>query len=181
MGAKLQVKLYANDANIDSEPFIPLFHGWIRDNAMPELLIDVADYRHVHNGPGVALIGHESDYFLDFQDGRAGLICALKRAGADGLAAQLELTLKRALTACALAEQGGVGAFGAGEIVVRLMDRLSYPNDDATWKSASATIKNVASKALGRDVNVARAGEKRDPLTLRISVENAPTPSELTK
>ena len=30
MGAKLQVKLYAEDASIDGEAFIPLFHGWIR-------------------------------------------------------------------------------------------------------------------------------------------------------
>ena len=96
MAAKLQVKLYAEDTTLDGEAYIPLFHGWIRDSAMPELLIDVADYRHVPDGPGVALIGHESDYFLDFQDGRPGLLCALKHADAEGLAAQLRLALTRA-------------------------------------------------------------------------------------
>jgi hypothetical protein len=181
MGAKLQVKLYANDPNIDSEAFIPLFHAWIRDNAMPELLIDVADYRHVHDGPGVALVGHESDYFLDFQDGRPGLLCALKRADAKGLGEQFELALKRALKACALAQEGGVGAFGTGEIIVRLIDRLSYPNTDATWSSASDTVQTVASKVLGRGVKVARARENdnREPLTLCVSVADPPAPSDV--
>ena len=181
MGAKLQVKLYAEDASIDGEAFIPLFHGWIRDSAMPELLIDVADYRHVPDGPGVALVGHESDYFLDFQDGRPGLLCALKRADAEGLAAQLELALSRALKACVLAQEGGGGAFSAAEVVVRLVDRLTYPNNDATWASASVTVQEVVARALGREVSVAREGEPREPLTVRISVKDAPAVSELAK
>lgn len=181
MGVKLQVKLYASDPNIDSGSFIPLFHGWIRDNAMPELLIDVADYRHVKDGPGVALIGHESDYFLDFQDGRPGLLCSLKRADADGLAAQFELTLSRALKACALAEAGGGGTFSANEVAVRLVDRLNYPNDDAMWTRASGIVREVASRALGGDVSLTREGEPREPLTLRVSVQDAPSVSELVK
>lgn len=181
MAAKLQVKLYAQDANLDSEAFVPLFHGWIRDNAMPELLIDVADYRHVPDGPGIGLIGHESDYYLDFQDGRPGLLCSLKDAGADGLAAQLKSALSRVLKACALAEAGGAGAFVTGEVVVRLVDRLSYPNTDATWASMSGTIQSVASELLGRDVTLDRDGEPREPLTARITVKDAPPLSELVR
>ncbi len=181
MAAKLQVKLYAQDANIDSEAFVPLFHGWIRDHAMPELLIDVADYRRVPAGPGIALIGHESDYYLDFQDGRPGLLCGLKHAETDGLAAQLKSALSRVLKACALAEASGAGTFVADEVVVRLVDRLSYPNTDATWASVSGTIQSVASEIFGRDVTLAREGEPREPLTARITVKDAPAVFELVK
>ena len=43
----------------DLEPLIPIFHGWIQDQVSEELLLDVADYRHVPAGPGVMLIGLE--------------------------------------------------------------------------------------------------------------------------
>ena len=49
---KLQVKLFSD--NVDSsnlEKFIPVFHRWIRDHLLDELMIDVADYSHVHHGP----------------------------------------------------------------------------------------------------------------------------------
>jgi hypothetical protein len=40
---------------------------------MPELLIDVADYCHVPDGPGVVLVAHEAEYGMDHTDGRWGL------------------------------------------------------------------------------------------------------------
>ena len=48
---------------------------------LPELLIDVANYAHVPKGPGVVLIGHGSDYFMDEGEGRLGLLYNRKRAG----------------------------------------------------------------------------------------------------
>ena len=49
-----------------------VFHQWIRDSVCPEMLIDVADYRHVPAGPGVMLIGHEANYSLDNRENRLG-------------------------------------------------------------------------------------------------------------
>ena len=60
-------------ANADLAPVIPVFHSWIQDQIFAELLLDVADYRHVHHGPGLMLIGHEADYSLDQTDGVLGL------------------------------------------------------------------------------------------------------------
>ena len=49
----VNVKLLAGDpADVDLEPLIPIFHDWIRDRVFEELLLDVADYRHVPEGPG---------------------------------------------------------------------------------------------------------------------------------
>src|SRR4029077_10076795 len=50
---------------VDLEPLIPIFHGWIQGRVCDELLLDIADYRHVPAGPGVVLIGHEADYSVD--------------------------------------------------------------------------------------------------------------------
>ena len=50
--------LVQNPGEVDLEPLIPIFHGWIQDQIGEELLLDIADYRHVDGGPGVVLIGH---------------------------------------------------------------------------------------------------------------------------
>ena len=60
----VNVKVFAK-APVDLAAAIPVFHRWIQEGACEELLIDVADYRHVPAGPGVVLIGHEANYSLD--------------------------------------------------------------------------------------------------------------------
>ena len=50
---KLQLKIYATPASAKSfntEAVIPVFHRWIKDHALPELTIDVANYGHVPEG-----------------------------------------------------------------------------------------------------------------------------------
>ena len=80
---KLQIKFFAKpNPAFDVEAIVPVFHRFIREHAFDELMIDVADYKHVKNGPGIALIGDANDYFLDEGEGRAGLLFSRKRHGA---------------------------------------------------------------------------------------------------
>src|SRR5437867_6303133 len=79
--------------------FIGVFHGFIQRAAVPGLLIDVADYAHVPDGPGVILIGHEVDYGIDLAGGRTGLLTTRKRAGDAGLPDLFRDALAKALTA----------------------------------------------------------------------------------
>ena len=64
---KFGVKLFFNtNGSFDSKDFIPVFHNWIQDKVVPNhLLIDVADYSHIPDGPGVMLIAHEGNFSLD--------------------------------------------------------------------------------------------------------------------
>ncbi len=67
----VKVKIFAREpVSIDLADAIPVFHSWIQDRVCEELLIDVADYRHVAAGPGVMLIAHEANYSLDNTDNR---------------------------------------------------------------------------------------------------------------
>src|SRR5712692_2262165 len=70
VNVKLLVK---TPQEVDLEPLIPVFHGWIQDQVCEELLLDIADYRHVYAGPGVVLIGHECNYSVDNTDNRLGV------------------------------------------------------------------------------------------------------------
>ena len=51
-----------------------MLHGWIRHDVLGTLLVDVADYTHVHHGPGVILVAREELYSMDESDGRLGLL-----------------------------------------------------------------------------------------------------------
>jgi len=62
---KFGIKLFAADAKgFDILKLIPMYHRWIQQKALQDLLIDVADYSHVPAGPGVMLIAHEGNYAL---------------------------------------------------------------------------------------------------------------------
>ena len=70
---KIAVKFFADVTGTQNDlHFVPIFHSWIQAQAVPEhLLIDVADYAHVHNGPGTCLITQVPD----------GSVCARCRHG----------------------------------------------------------------------------------------------------
>ena len=70
INAKLILK---NSAAEILEPLIPIFHGWVRESAFGELLLDIADYRHVPAGPGLVVIGQACDYSVDNTDNRLGV------------------------------------------------------------------------------------------------------------
>src|SRR5215467_14630610 len=101
----VRVKIFACEpADIDLGDAIPIFHRWIQDHVCPEMLIDVADYRHVPNGPGVMLIGHEASYSLDNTKGRLGLLYSRKQAGGEAQE-NLRQAYDAAKAACARLEQ----------------------------------------------------------------------------
>src|ERR1041384_4075108 len=79
---KLQIKFFAKPGSpVELEGVVPVFHRFIREHACDELMIDVADYKHVKNGPGVVLVGDANDYYLDEGEGRPGLMFSRKRHG----------------------------------------------------------------------------------------------------
>ena len=86
-------------APVDLEPFIPLFHRFIQQGALEGMLIDVADYAHVPGGPGVLLVGHDVDYAIDSNRGRASLLVTRKRFGDLPLAEVVRDLLRKAVIA----------------------------------------------------------------------------------
>ena len=73
---KFGVKLFLNsNGNYDSKDFIPIFHSWIQENVVSaHLLIDVADYSHIQDGPGTMLIAHEGNFSLDQESLQPGIM-----------------------------------------------------------------------------------------------------------
>ena len=72
---RLVLKVFAEGgSDVNASVLVPVFHGFIQTNAIEDhLLIDVADYDHVHHGPGTLLVSHEANFGMDRGGGRLGL------------------------------------------------------------------------------------------------------------
>src|SRR5215213_1767274 len=77
---RTQVKFFLEDsAGVDQSLFMGVFQRWIQRKALEVQLIDVSDYRHVWEGPGILLVAHDSDYSMETRDSRLGLLYTRKR------------------------------------------------------------------------------------------------------
>ncbi len=141
----VNVKLLAKDPeDVDLEPLIPVFHNWIKAQVFGELLLDVADYRHVHEGPGIVLIGHQANYSVDNTDNRLGVRYNRKLP----LEGSNQDRLKQATHAALMAFQrleaeaglNGKLRFNGQEIEVFVNDRLVAPNRDSTREAVKPEL-----------------------------------------
>ncbi len=169
---KFQVKVYAKSGDIELEKLIPVFHEWIRAKKIPdELLIDVADYAHVPQGPGVVLIGHQSDYYLDVAEDRPGLLYSRKRGFDGDFQAGIDDAFRRALLACQMleAESDLDFEFETSEVLFRVQDRLNAPNEEETYDAYEPALRKATSAFFGDSVSLERVGGPREAFSVRIS------------
>ncbi len=175
---RTQVKFYLDTTSpINEALFTGVFQRWIQENLLGELLIDVADYRHVFQGPGTVLIGHESDYTIDNRDGRLGLIYTRKRQTTEDVATQLRTSLQRTLKAADLLEHEAAFQpalkFTVNEIEVRLVDRLNFKNTPQTFDSIKDEVSAVLSEFYGAaavQIEPVQA-DPRDLFALRVTAD----------
>lgn len=140
-----------NPETIDLGALIPVFHSWIQDQVCDELLLDVADYRHVPDGPGVVLIGHEADYSVDNSDARLGIRynrkAVVEGSNQDRLAQAVVSTLRAAQR---LAEDADLIA-NTHEIEIWINDRLLAPNREDTRKALDAALGSFIHKSFNHE------------------------------
>ena len=142
---------------------IPVFHRWIQNSVCPELLVDVADYRHVPAGPGVVLIGHEANYSLDCAFNRLGLLYNRKEVLDGSFVDKMVQAYGAAATACRRLEEepefSGSLSFDAGDFEIVVNDRLLAPNTEETWTRLEPDVNRfVAVLSGGADYAIRRLG-----------------------
>lgn len=147
---KLGFKFYAQGTDdLDLLKLIPVFHRWIQEHALTDLLIDVADYTHVPSGPGVMLIAHEGNYALDETDARRGVAYYSKHPLEGDLDKRLATVCGKALAAAKLLGQESsldttVGL--TGEVQFFANDRLVAPNTDETFAALEPAVRALLDK-----------------------------------
>src|SRR5438045_9187319 len=106
--SKLSIKLYTDDRSADFrvQDVVPVFHSWIQTHAIDDhLLIDVADYAHVPDGPGVVLVAQEANIYLDRFDGRLGLTYSRRQPLDGSFADRLRYVVTAAIESAAPLEE----------------------------------------------------------------------------
>jgi hypothetical protein len=148
---KIIVKLFLQDpAQAHSVKMLPVFQSWIQVRAMEEhLMIDVADYDHVPDGPGIVLVTHEANVYVDGLGGRGGLSYQRKQPLPGTFAERLAAILRYTLQAAARLEDHPGLKFRTDEFSVKIADRLLAPNTPATLEAVKGDVQAVGAKLLG--------------------------------
>lgn len=187
---RVRVKYFLDDeSKLDLPALIPVFHRWVQEQISDDLLIDVADYSHVQDGPGVLLVGHAGDVALDMSDNRPGLLYTQKRgwdeSAPNPVAVQLRSALQQAiLFGNQLAREQDLPAplnLRRDEVEISFVDRLNWPNTPATYAGLEADVRTVLAEFYpGIDATLQRVhDDPRWPLTVHASLPGAPSINKL--
>jgi hypothetical protein len=178
----INVKLFVNDPEkIDLEGVIPVFHTWIQGQIFDELLLDVANYSHVPDGPGVVLIGHEADYALDNTDGKLGVRYNRKAPMAGKNQDRLVQATRAALNAFLRLEQDFKIYFNKRQIEIVVHDRLLVPNTEETRKAAQPELDEFFRQFLaGSPYSVSYPTERRKLFGVTVVAEREFSLQELS-
>jgi hypothetical protein len=132
---RVGVKFFAADPSaVQLKDFIPIFHGWIQNQNLPgHLLIDIHDYSHMREGPGILLVAHQGNFSIDMSEGRPGLLYYRKAPTASGPVDHLVTVFRSGLHCRHLLETDAGMRFLPGEMLVIANDRLAAPNGEEAF------------------------------------------------
>ena len=171
----INVKLFIeNPETVNLAEYSAVFNSWIQRHALEELLIDVADYLHVHNGPGIMLIGYEADYSLDNRAGRLGLLYNRKAQLDGGTQEKLAQASRAALTAASQLEKENGLKFIGQEVQVIVNDRLLVPNTAETFTALEPDLKTFFNGLYnGAEYELSQPTDPRERFTVNVKTESS--------
>jgi hypothetical protein len=152
---KLAIKLFASQDVFAPSEFVPVFHRWIQTQALKgHLLIDVADYAHVPEGPGTVLVTAEANLYTDRGGKEFGLLYGRKLPLPGTFAQRLRAVFAQAATAAAMLEEEpslrGRLNFVTDHWLLRVNDRLAAPNTAETLNEIKGDLLQFATTLYGR-------------------------------
>jgi len=170
----------------DAKELIPVFQRWIQRDALEGVLIDVTNYTHVEDGPGVMLIGHEANWSLDFTDGEPGLLYTRKREALGDVETRLKDAFRLALEACKLLQKDETIEnpieIDTREFIFGINNRLVAPNEDETLEDVREGLTQFFNWLFdGQRVEFERDQRKRSRFSVRVRVPGSASVDTLLK
>lgn len=175
---KFGIKFFAPDAaKLDILKLIPVYHRWIQEHALEDLLIDVADYSHVPAGPGVMLIAHEGNYALDETGHERGVVYYSKHRLAGDLPERIAHVARRALTAARLLNEDaaleGTLEVRGNDLHFFANDRLLAPNTDAAFAELEPVLRDFLKRLYaGAHYTLVREPDPVERLAVRVKADS---------
>jgi len=166
----VNIKFYLeNPEAVKLSDYAAVFNTWIQKQRLEELLIDVADYLHVYNGPGIMLIGHEADYSLDNRAGRLGLLYNRKEQIEGSTQDKLAQAARAALSAAQILEKENRLKFNAQEVQIVINDRLLVPNTTEIFETLEPELKEFFRQLYGgAEYTLAHNNNPRERFTVNV-------------
>lgn len=171
---KFGIKFFVADGDkIEILKLIPVYHRWIQQKLLDDLLIDVADYSHVPAGPGVMLIAHEGNYALDEAGHERGVVYYSKQPLAGELPERLASVARKALKAVELMsadkDLDGTLKLSGNRLEFFANDRLVAPNDDASYAALEPALRHFLDRLFADTrYTLQRETDPRERLTVRV-------------
>ena len=164
----INVKLFLKGpSKVALDAVIPVLHSWVQDQVCEELLIDVADYRHLDGGPGLILIGHESDYSFNLANQQLE-ICYNRKAALEGTNndrfTQATLATLNAFNRLASdLKFSSHDNFNGTKLELYVNDRLLAPNKKETFENLKSELETFFRKLFtGNSFSFSYEGESRN-------------------
>jgi len=171
------VKLFAAEPEgARDEILVPVFHELIRERKLDMVFIDVADYTHVPESPGVMLVTHDASFSLDRADGRLGLLAQRRRPVEANAIDAIAGTWRDALRVVAHLESDsrlkGRLVFNRTNVRFEANDRLRAPNTAETFLALEPLVRAATESVYpNRSVTISRvAADPRDRLALEVKI-----------
>ncbi|MEB3209705.1 MAG: hypothetical protein VKL39_00055 [Leptolyngbyaceae bacterium] len=183
---RFAVKFFAqSEPDVDDAAFIDIFHEWIRLKRLNQVMLDVADYRHVPEGPGIMLVTHEINYAMDRNDGKFGLYAQRKVGDEETLKERILGLVKSTAQFGSLLEaeaslQGKIKLDGSTFHYIA-NDRLNAPNTEEAFNAIKKDLEAIAAEIYpGKTVSVTRLdNDPRARLTAVVTVDDSVDMSSL--
>ena len=173
---KLNVKIFIEQPNLVAlTDFIDIFHGWIQ--ATDGEYYDVADYSHMHVGPGIVLIANDANVSIDETENRRGLLFSQKSRLEGSNQEKLRTVLRAALANCRKLEAEpalrGRLRFTASDPVIWVNDRSISSNSDESFNEIKEDVGAIAKELFGDgDVSLDRHCDPRRRLNVRLKTSS---------
>lgn len=175
-----------NPAAAEPDEWFKVFNGWIPES--PEVFIDVADYKHVQDGPVTVLVGHYLNLSLDHTGRRLGLLYDYKHPLEGGNEEKLRLGLLGLLRAAKrLEDDAGFSAahkprFKAGDLKLIINSRAAAPNSAETLEAVKPDLIKVLAKVFGENAfTVDHLTDPRQRFTVNVSAKGEANLAEMIK
>ena len=165
---RLGIKFFADGGTIELTEFIPIFHEWIQKQIVDgHLLIDVHDYSHMQDGPGILLVAHQGNFSIDSNNDGMGLLYYRKQP-----AETLADIVNPAVQGCRLLEDDprlrGRIRFHLDEAIIVANDRLLAPNTDESFSQLQPPLSATLQQVLGKPFKLARiSDDPKERLAIR--------------
>ena len=183
----LNWKIYLDNPDAaEPDEWFKVLSAWIPD--APEIFIDVADYKHVPDGPVTLLVGHYVNYSLDAVGRRLGLLYDYKHpldgANEEKITSSL-LGLLR--VAKRLEEDPGFSAAGKPKFKTAglrfiVNSRAIAPNSPETLEAVKPDLVKVLAKAFGENAfTLEHLTDPRQRFSVDVSVKGTPVLADVIK